>query len=190
MSVPASYGLGVVILDFDADGREDVLVGNDSMRNFLFRNEGGFSFTEIGIKSGIAANGDGSNQATMGIAIADVNSDSRPDVFSTNFASDTNTLHLNQLAARDQASANVGFFDDGTRRHGLGMTSYSSLGWACSFIDFDHDGDEDLLIVNGHVYPNATVEAMDAELLEPPLLYERLGARFHLVAASESTSRT
>ena len=108
--VEPSYGLSVVILDFDLDGRQDVFVGNDSMANFLFKNLGAWRFEEVGRLSGIAANADGSEQATMGIGIADVDANGYPDVFTTNFSSDMNTLQLN-LDGR--------FFDDRSRLRSL-----------------------------------------------------------------------
>ncbi|MHC4102924.1 MAG: CRTAC1 family protein [Planctomycetota bacterium] len=169
----AGYGLGVVILDFDGDGRQDIFVGNDSMANLFFRNLGEMQFEEVGGISGLAANADGGEQATMGIAVADVDGNGYADLFTTNFSSDTNTLQLN-LDGR--------FFDDRTMQYGLGMISRPFLGWSCGFFDFDLDGDEDLLIVNGHVYPQATMESMDSPYRQPPLLFERVGARFARVA--------
>jgi hypothetical protein len=173
LAVPPAYGLGVVILDFDDDGRQDVFVGNDSQPKNLFRNLGGMRFEDVGLASGIAYNGDGAAQATMGIAIADVNGDGRADVFTTNFANDTNTLH---------ASVAGGLvFDDRTRQFRLGMVSRPFLGWAAMFYDFDHDADEDLLVFNGHVYPQATPETMDSSYLQTPLLFEREGQAFERV---------
>lgn len=168
--VPA-YSLNVAILDFTGDGLQDVFVGNDSMANSLYVNTGETPtrFVDKGVQSGIAANGDGSMQATMGIGIADVNGNNRPDVLTTNFSSDTNTLHTNDES---------GFFDDRTKRYGLGLESRTLLGWTCGFHDFDLDGDEDLLIVNGHVYPEATKETIDSSREQPMLLLERVGNRF------------
>jgi hypothetical protein len=162
-----------VILDFDGDGQQDIYVGNDSMPNNLFRNEGGLRFRDEGLRSGVAVNVDGAAQSTMGIAIGDVDASGFPSVFTTNFSNDTNTLHVNR---------GNGFFDDLTRRYGVGMSSFPYVGWAAGFHDLEHDGDEDLLLFNGHVYPDATIERMDAEYEEPPLLYERDGARFVHVA--------
>jgi hypothetical protein len=173
----AAYGLGVVIVDFDSDGRRDIFVGNDSMPNFLFRNLGGMRFEEVGQPSGIAASADGSDQATMGIAVADVDGNGLPDVFTTNFSGDTNTLQLN-IDGR--------FFDDATLRYGLGLVSRPFLGWSCGFFDFDLDGDEDLLVVNGHVYPQATQESMDSDYEQVPLLFERAGPRFQRVDAARA----
>ncbi len=169
LAVEPAYGLGVVILDFDGDGLQDIYVGNDSTPNFLFRNRGGLRFEEVGMRSGLAYNVDGSAQSTMGIAIGDVCGNGFPSVFTTNFSNDTNTLHVN---------LGNGFFDDQTRRYGLGMVSFPYVGWACGFYDLDHDADEDLLLFNGHVYPNATLESMDSEHAEPALLFERDGGRF------------
>jgi hypothetical protein len=169
-----SYGLGVAVLDFDADGRQDVFVGNDSMASFLFVNQGGLRFAERGLLSGLALNGDGEAQATMGIAIADVNADGRPDVFTTNFADDTNTL---RVSLPDGAAA----WEDRTRQYNLGAVSRPFLGWATGFFDFDQDGDEDLLVFDGHVYPTATIETMDSTYRQTPLLFERAGARFERV---------
>ncbi|HEX6882425.1 MAG TPA: CRTAC1 family protein, partial [Planctomycetota bacterium] len=172
-AVAPAFGLGAVILDFDADGEQDIYVGNDSTPNFLFVNQGGLRFVDRGLASGLAVNVDGATQSTMGIAIADVEGQGHPSVFTTNFSNDTNTLHVNR---------GDGFFDDRTRRHGLGMLSFPYVGWATGFHDLDLDGDEDLLVFNGHVYPNATLAAMDAEYAEPPLVYVREGERFVHVA--------
>jgi hypothetical protein len=174
--VAPAFGLGAVILDFDADGKQDIYVGNDSMPNFLFVNQGGLRFREDGMQSGIAVNVDGSAQSTMGIAIADVEGAGRPSVFTTNFSNDTNTLHVNRGG---------GLFDDRTRSFGLGMVSFPYVGWAAGFYDFEHDGDEDLLLFNGHVYPNATIERMDAQYAEPALLFAREEGGFrHVVEPS------
>ena len=172
-----AFALNAAILDFTGDGLQDVFVGNDSMSNQLYVNTGEkpTRFKDVGIRSGIAANGDGSRQATMGIAISDVDGNNRPDLFTTNFSSDTNTLHLND---------DSGFFDDRTKRFGLGLVSRSLLGWTCGFHDFDLDGDEDLLIFNGHVYPEATMGTMDSEREQPMLLLERVGDRFVQVKQS------
>ena len=163
------YGLGVIILDFDLDGRQDIFVGNDSMPNYLFHNLGENRFQERGVFSGIAANIDGGEQATMGIAVADMDANGYPDLFTTNFSSDTNTLHL---------SLDGAFFDDRTQQYGLALISRPFLGWSCGFFDFDLDGDEDLLMFNSHVYPQATMDAMDSDYEQPPLLFARDGGRF------------
>lgn len=173
--VSPSAGLGVAILDFDGDGRQDIFVGNDSMPSFLFKNDGGARFVEVSESIGLARNGDGAAQATMGIAIGDVNGDGKPDVFTTNFANDTNTLRV---------AAKEGFFySDRTSQFGVGQVSRPFLGWATAFEDFDLDGDEDLIVFNGHVYPNATRQTMDSTYAQVPLLFTRSGNRFERVGA-------
>jgi hypothetical protein len=171
--VKPSAGLGVAICDFDGDGKVDIFVGNDSMPSFLFKNDGGAHFSDVAESCGLARNGDGAAQATMGIAIADVNGDGKPDVFTTNFANDTNTLRV---------SSKDGFhYADRTSQYGVGQISRPFLGWATAFEDFDLDGDEDLVVFNGHVYPNATRETMDSTYAQVPLLFARAGGRFERV---------
>jgi hypothetical protein len=165
----AGFGLVVAMFDADADARQDIFVGNDSTENFLWHNEGDRKFANVGRRSGISANADGGTQATMGIAIGDVDGNSHPDVFTTNFSSDTNTLHLNLGKL---------FFDDRTSQFGLGMISRPFLNWGTGFYDFDADGDEDLFITSGHVYPQAATHKIDSDYEQPPLLFERSGPRF------------
>ncbi len=182
LDAPPAFSLNVVILDVDGDGMQDIYVGNDSMANFLFKNNGrnsGERFIQEGIHSGLAVNGDGSMQATMGIAIADVDGSGSPDFFTTNFSSDTNTLMLQM----------DNYFEDRTNLYGLGLLSRTLLGWSCGFHDFDLDGDEDLLVVNGHVYPEATANTMDSDLFQPMLWMSRVGKRFVKVEAQKNPKK-
>jgi hypothetical protein len=179
-AVAPGYGLNVAILDFTGDGRADIYVGNDSQVKNFFRNTGpraagegtALAFEDIALAAGVATNIEGTEQATMGVAVGDVDGNGWPDLFTTNFSSDTNTLHLN-LDGK--------FFEDRTQQFGLGAVSRPFLGWACGLFDLDHDADEDLLIVNGHVYPQATKGTMDSEYEQTPLLFERRGKRFERV---------
>ena len=179
LNAPPAFSLNVVILDINGDGLQDIYVGNDSMANNLFINQGskGTTFDDVALQTGAAANGDGSMQATMGIAVADVDGSGSPDFFTTNFSSDTNTFHIN----------NGLYFEDRTKLYGLGLLSRTLLGWSCGFHDFDLDGDEDLLVVNGHVYPEATAATMDSEREQPMLWMSRVGDRFIKVNSTLGT---
>ncbi len=138
-------GLGVVPTDLELDGWVDLYVANDSVPNFLFRNNGDFTFEEIGLLAGVAYNGDGLSEAGMGVDTADVDEDGDFDLFVTNLDSETNTLYVNR----------GGRFADGTARFGLAEPSKNYVGFGSLFADLDRDGDADLLVVNGHVLDNA-----------------------------------
>ncbi len=173
----ASYGLNAAVLDLTGDGRADIFVANDSRPNFLLRNLGNMRFEDIGTRVGVATNIEGLEQASMGIAVGDVNGDARADLLTTNFSDDTNTLMVSRAD---------GFFDDATARFGVGAPSRTLCGWAAAFADLDHDADEDLFIVNGHVYPQATKAALNSEYAQPLLVMERDGARFRVLAPNQA----
>ena len=137
------YGLGVVPADFDLDGDLDLFVANDETPNVLFRNEGG-RLADIGLEAGVAYNGDGELEASMGVDAGDCDGDGDLDLYVTNFYGETNTLYLN---------SGGGTFIDATSEHGLAAPTVSYLGWGTRFFDFDFDGDLDLFVANGHVYP-------------------------------------
>jgi hypothetical protein len=143
-NVRPSYGLGVTFCDADGDGKLDVFVGNDSLPRFLFHNRGDGTFEEQGALTGLAANIDGHEQASMGIDVADWNGDGREDFVVTNFSNDYNTVYRNE---------GDGFFTDVTQAVGLGDVAWWTLGWGTRFLDADCDGDLDLFVANGHVYP-------------------------------------
>jgi hypothetical protein len=139
-----SYGLGVLASDLDDDGDIDVYVANDSNPNFLYRNEGNGTFTEVGAWSGAGLSGEGVAQAGMGVDSGDLDGDGRPDLFVTNFTQDTCTLYRNEAPL---------LFVDISRALGLRAITYQVLSWGCAFFDFDLDADLDLVIANGHIYP-------------------------------------
>lgn len=141
----AAYGLGVVSADYDDDGDQDLYVANDTDPNFLYRNDGTGQFEDVGLLSGVAYNGSGATQAGMGVDFGDANGDGVLDLFVTNFSHETNTLYLGSA---------TGFFTDATEEAGLSSPSLGRLGWATRFTDVDDDGDLDLFVANGHVYPD------------------------------------
>ena len=137
------FGLGVVFLDDDDDGDLDVYVANDSTDNFLFRNEGDFTFREIGTLAGVATNEDAKQQAGMGTDAGDIDGDGRIDLVVTNFSHDWNTIYRN---------LGGGSFRDVTFESGL-QDTYLPLAWGVKLFDADGDGDLDLFVANGHIYP-------------------------------------
>ncbi len=138
------YGFSSVFADVDDDGDLDLLVVNDSTPKQLYINQGDGTFEETGYASGIALNENGREQAGMGLAVGDYDNDGRVDFHITNFSDDSNTLYRND---------GDGNFTDITFQTGLGEPSVPFLGWGTSFLDFDNDGWKDILVANGHVYP-------------------------------------
>ncbi len=138
------YGLGVIASDFDGDGLVDIFVANDSTPNFLYHNNGDGTFKDIGFSSGIAVNENGSEQGSMGVTLGDYDHDGRLDLFITNFDDDYNTLYHND---------GKGSFTDVSYAAKIAAVSLPYVGWGTWFIDYDNDGWADLLVVNGHVYP-------------------------------------
>lgn len=141
--VPPGYGLGVEWADYDNDGDLDLFVANDSTPNYLFRNDGGH-FRDVGTEAGVAFNGEGREQASMGVDFGDFDNDGWLDLFMTNFSHDYSTLYRNE---------GDGAFSDVTFRAGLGEATLWTLGWGTRFADFDNDGWRDLFEANGHVFP-------------------------------------
>ena len=159
------YGLGVTTLDFDDDGWPDIYVACDSAPSILYRNDHDGTFTDVAVSAGVAFNEDGREQAGMGITAADFNGDGRPDLFKTNFSDDTPTLYRNDGG---------GVFTDVTYAAGLGLhTQY--LGWGTMFFDFDNDSWPDLILANGHVYPEVEKFHLGSEFREPRVLYHNNG---------------
>lgn len=138
------YGLGVIASDFDGDGLVDIFVANDSTPNFLYHNNGDGTFKDIGFSSGTAVNENGSEQGSMGVTLGDYDHDGRLDLFITNFDDDYNTLYRND---------GKGSFTDVSYAAKVAAVSLPYVGWGTWFFDYDNDGWADLLVVNGHVYP-------------------------------------
>jgi len=138
------YGLGVIASDFDGDGLVDIYVANDSTPNFLYHNNGDGTFKDIGFNSGTAVNENGSEQGSMGVTLGDYDHDGKLDLFVTNFDDDYNTLYHND---------GHGSFTDVSYAAKVAAVSLPYVGWGTKFFDYDNDGWVDLLVVNGHVYP-------------------------------------
>jgi hypothetical protein len=159
------YAFSVSTVDFDDDGWPDIYVACDSTPSILYHNNHDGTFTDVAVVAGAAFNEDGKEQAGMGSTIGDYNGDGRLDIFKTNFSDDTATLYRNN---------GDGTFDDVTFAAGLGLyTKY--LGWGTMFLDLDNDGWPDLLLVNGHVYPEVDKQHLGSDYQEPRILYHNRG---------------
>ena len=166
----AGNGLGLVAADFDGSGRISLFIGNDTTNNFFFRNEttsnGTLKFTEQALLMGLACDGLGKAQATMGIAVDDCNGDGHLDLFITNFYGDANTLFQSDGSA---------VWGDRTREARLFDSSVEQLGFGCQFLDADLDGWPDIILTNGHVdRSDATGEPDEM----PPQFYRNHSGKF------------
>src|SRR6266568_2589246 len=189
-----NWGTGCAFVDYDRDGKLDLMVANyvdyDSAtafapgeqpscmwkgvpvmcgprglpwaKNILYHNRGDGTFEDVTKNSKIdQTNG----HYAFSVSTLDYDDDGWPDIFKTNFSDDTSTLLHNN---------GDGTFDDKTFPAGFGLnTQY--LGWGTMFLDVDNDGWPDLLLVNGHVYPEVDSQHLGSSFLEPKILYHNNG---------------
>jgi enediyne biosynthesis protein E4 len=159
-----TYGLGVLTGDFDNDGWPDIYVADDSTASLFYQNQKNGKFQDISLDAGCALSADGKPQAGMGVSASDYDLDGNLDIVKTNFAGDTPTLYHNLGGAT---------FEDVTFQAGLGKHT-QFLGWGCGFFDFDNDGWPDILICNGHVYPEVEQLRTEAGYAQRKLVYRNL----------------
>lgn len=152
-------------LDYDEDGWPDIYVACDSAPSILYHNNRDGTFTDVAAMAGVAYNEDGRAQAGMGVAIADYDCDGHLDIFRTNFSEDTSTLYHNN---------GDGSFSEVTYASGVGVNT-RFLGWGTAFFDLDDDGWPDLILANGHVYPEVDRLKLDVTYKEPRVLYHNNG---------------
>ncbi|MGA3371402.1 MAG: CRTAC1 family protein [Terracidiphilus sp.] len=155
------YGLGVVWADFNNTGRPDIYITNDSTPKYLYKNLGNGKFEDIGLQSGTAVSEDGSEQASMGIALGDYDHSGRPSIFVTNFTDENALLYHNE---GDWNFKEVSF------AAGVALPSLPLVKWGTAFVDLDNDGWLDLFLVNGHVYPQVDTLPSGPGYREPKVM--------------------
>jgi len=173
------YGLSVVWADLNNTGRPDIYVANDSMANFLYRNDGKGKFTEIGLESGAALAEDGHEQASMGIAVGDYLHTGRPALFVTDFSQDNTPLY------RNDGKWN---FEDVSYPSGVGLPSFPWVKWGTAFVDLDNDGWLDLVTASGHIYPQIERAGREQHYKQPKLVQYNLGNGTFCDASEQSGS--
>ncbi|HEV8131089.1 MAG TPA: CRTAC1 family protein [Acidobacteriota bacterium] len=166
ISGPAqNYSLGALTGDFNNDGRVDIYVACDQTPSILYINQGSGKFSDEALLRGAALDENGKPLSGMGLAAADYDGNGWLDIFRTNFSDERETLYRNR---------GDGNFDDATVSAGLAHNT-RFVGWGCGFFDFDNDGWKDLLLVNGHVYPEVDRLNIDIHCKERAILYRNLG---------------
>lgn len=169
-------GMGAAMADFDADGRPDIFVANDSVRNFLFRNRGDGTFEEMALKAGVALPDSGEAIAGMGADFRDIDNDGRPDIVLTGMVNDSFPLYRNM--------GGTAMFEERTAQSGLAVVTRQWTGWGMGIFDFDNDGRKDLFFANSHFPQLGRYLGSDAKLAAAVLRNEPDG-RFTAGAASE-----
>ena len=163
------FGLTAIWSDFDGDGKLDLFVTNDGEQNYLYRNNGDGTFTDIAYEAGVAASEDGIEQANMGIAFGDYLHTGRMSLILSHFD--------NEYAAfyRNDGKMNFTAVSDAS---GIAASTRGYVGWGDGFVDFDNDGWPDFFLVNGHVYPQVDSAHAAAQYREPKLFFlnQRNGA--------------
>lgn len=160
------YGMQPVFADFGETGRPDLYMANDSTPNFFYQNKGGGNFEEMGLLSGTGVSGDGSEQGSMGVAVGDYLHTGKDAIYVTNFADEYNTLYRNN-GKYD--------FTDVSFASKVAQKSRPYVGWGTGFFDLDNDTWLDLLVVNGHVYPQMDQVSSGAKYRQGKILYVNNG---------------
>ncbi len=163
---PTSKTLGIAILDFDNDGWPDILLSNDTQPNKLYRNNGNGTFTEKAVVAGVAFSEDGVARAGMGVDTSDYDRSGNTSLMITNFSNQMISLYHNE---------GRGLFVDEAPRSEVGRASLLTLGFGCFFFDYDLDGWQDILVVNGHIDPDIQKVQANVKFAEPPHLFRNLG---------------
>jgi len=190
VSDPRGYfGLGIAWFDFNDDGWPDLYVANDSTANFLYVNQKDGTFKEQAFPLGVAVSEDGAEQGSMGVTLGDYDHSGRFSLFVTNFSEEYNALYHNDAS----------HFSDVSFKSRTAPSSLPYVGWGDAFIDYDNDTWPDVIVVNGHVYPQLDKVKLGASAgyRQRKLLYhnrgdgtfEEVAARYGPVLMDERVSR-
>ena len=163
---------GAVATDINNDGLMDLFVANDTMPNFLFINRGGGRFEEAGLAAGVAYSENGRPRSGMGVDAADYDGDGWQDLFVANIDQEFFSLYHN--------GGDLTFSDEPGE---IAPATQLLSGWGLKFFDFDNDGDQDLLLVNGHPDDLIEMRLSKVKYKEPLLLFENTGRTFKNVGA-------
>ncbi|HLY43612.1 MAG TPA: CRTAC1 family protein [Terracidiphilus sp.] len=171
------YGFTAIFVDVNNDGKPDLLVANDSDPNYLYINKGNGTFDNQSYVSGFALNNEGREIASMGLAVGDYLNNGLLDLLVTDFSDDYKALYRND-GVPDVRSSAGGASDDGdasfteiANESGLAQISIPFVGWGDGFIDYDNDGWKDVMMINGHVYPQVDQHAWGTSFAQRPLLF-------------------
>lgn len=171
--------LGVVTADFTGSGYQDIYVANDRIENMLFLNKGNGTFEEAGALSGAAYAASGRAQSGMGVSVADYDGDGKLDIVVTNLSLEGYSLFHNEGGA---------YFTDVSFPSGVGAPSMKLTGWGVVFFDYDNDGRDDLIAVNGHAMDNVSLASPDLSYPQPMLLLENRGGHFRDVTGDHGAA--
>jgi len=159
----------VAFADFNNDGFLDIDVANDSFPQFLFKNNGDGTFTEIGKMAGVGYTEDGKAFAGMGTDFADVDNDGNPDIVTTALPYEYFSFFRNN---------GNGSFNYATLTSNLGKITRLFSGWGMRIFDYDNDGRKDLFFANSHVMDNIEVTQPHLSYRQKPLLLRNVGKEF------------
>ncbi len=164
---PVAKSLGVALKDIDLDGRMDLLVANDTVPNFLFRNQGDGTFAEIALTAGVAYDEMGFASGAMGIDAGYYRNDDTLGFFIGNFANEMTSVYASQ--------GDPLLYSDAAIAEGIGAPSRLMLSFGIFLFDYDLDGRLDLLQANGHLEEQINVLQPSQHYAQPAQLFWNAG---------------